>query len=119
MTAANLDLFFIGRACETAQSTIGTDILARNEAALHWRGPMLTGRSGCEGQEAHLDLAPTETGEPVRISVTFRGDGSGAWRAQAPQDSQDAVMALSQAGFTYAMENGAVIARGDFRWFPF
>lgn len=114
-----VDIFFDAGRCAAAAGAVQSDILARNEAALRWRGPPMSGAASCEGEDAIIAMAGSGTTESVRVLVRLHGDGRAQWRAAMAGAKPEMMAVLAAAGFSADPQSGVQAAGGEMRWTPF
>jgi hypothetical protein len=118
-SAQGIDIFFDAGRCAAAAGNVQSDILARNEAALRWRGPPMSGVATCEGEDAIIVMNGSGVSESVRALVRLRGDGGAEWRAEVSGARPEVTAVLAAAGFSAGPQSGAQAAGGEMRWTPF
>lgn len=115
---SQLDILFLGGACESARGEAETDVLVRLGQALGWEGPRLAGQAACAGQDAQLTLAGSNAaGERVSLEIVLEGDGDGVWRATVMTQAPVTMAALAGAGFTPGSD-GSLTYGENIRWLP-
>jgi hypothetical protein len=116
-TIGNLDIFFSGGRCVSAQGSLFSDVLVRTSSLWRWDGPPLRGAAICADAVARLDLSGAGETGGVRAVLDLSPDGRGVWRVEVRTDRPEAGAALQAAGF--ASEAGAFRLSREVRWAPF
>jgi len=76
LTLRSLDL---GKTCKSADGTISTDILTKNQANWQWRGPGLKGPVTCENGDMVFNLTGRDRQQSIK--ATLRLQPTGQYRA--------------------------------------
>lgn len=118
-TIDNLDVYFSGGRCVTAQGALASDIPSRNGDALGWRGPNLAGRASCAGEKARLTLAGANEADALTAAIELGADGEGVWRLEARSTRAGLAAVLGEAGLGRGREPNSASIWRTFRWFPF
>lgn len=114
-----VDILFEDGACVRAQGRVESDVLTRASQSLGWPGPALAGPATCDGEDARIMLSgANDLGERVNLRVLMQGDGAAAWRISVQTDRAETIAALSAAGFTRGVADGALGFGGEMRWLP-